>query len=109
MIDRAATALRDRLMVNRNDAILPLLPLRLGLVLPGTVTPLPVGRSRSIALARSLELGDRIFLAAQKDPAVDDPDREDLHSLGVTAVVREKVDRGRRGLMLVIEAEERRF
>jgi len=96
-------------MVNRNDAILPLLPLRLGLVLPGTVTPLPVGRSRSIALARSLELGDRIFLAAQKDPAVDDPDREDLHSLGVTAVVREKVDRGRRGLMLVIEAEERRF
>lgn len=96
-------------MVKRSDVILPLLPLRLGLVLPGTITPLPVGRSRSIALARALEAGDRIFLAAQKDPAVDDPDRDDLHSLGVTAVVREKVDRGRRGLMLVIEAQERRF
>src|SRR5690606_15070457 len=96
-------------MTLESDAVLPLLPLRLGLVLPGSITPLPVGRTRSIALARTLRPGDTIVLAAQKDPAVDDPRRDDLFSIGVRAVVKEKADRGKRGLMLVVEASDRVF
>jgi ATP-dependent Lon protease len=96
-------------MTHDSEAVLPLLPLRLGLVLPGSITPLPVGRTRSIALARTLRPGDTIVLAAQKDPAIDDPRRDDLYSIGVRAVVREKADRGKRGLMLVVEATDRIF
>src|SRR5262249_37616641 len=60
----------------------PLLPLRAGVLFPGTVLTLPVGRERSIALARELRRGDVVGVATQKDPAVTDPGFADLHPIG---------------------------
>src|SRR5690606_21910609 len=96
-------------MTQESDAVLPLLPLRLGLVLPGSITPLPVGRTRSTALARTLRPGDTIVLAAQTDPAIDDPRRGDRISVGGRAGVKGKADRGKRGVMRVVGASDRGF
>jgi ATP-dependent Lon protease len=60
----------------------PLLPLRNGVLFPGTVVTLPVGRERSVALARDLKRGDVVGVATQKDAAVADPGEADLHPIG---------------------------
>ncbi len=85
----------------------PLLPLRRGVILPGRGTTLPIGRARSRELARTLSAGDELVLATQHDPKVEDPALADMHTVGVLAVVRDKVDRGQRGFMLVVEGRER--
>ena len=85
----------------------PLLPLRKAVVLPGRTTSVPVGRERSVALARNVEPGDLIVLAVQKDPEVEEPGRADLHDVGVLATVKDRTDRGRRGVLLLVEAERR--
>ena len=64
---------------------LPLLPLRRGVILPGTVTSIPVGRERSQAMVQDLEPGNRIVLAVQFDAGVEDPAIADLHPVGVLA------------------------
>ncbi|MCB9620756.1 MAG: endopeptidase La [Sandaracinus sp.] len=86
---------------------LPLLPLRRGVVLPGRTVTLPVGRPRSVALARELRRGDVLVLAAQHDGDVDEPGLADLHRVGVLARLEDRVDRGNRGLVLVVKAERR--
>ncbi|MGC9519854.1 MAG: endopeptidase La [Desulfuromonadaceae bacterium] len=66
----------------------PLLPLRDIVVFPETVTPLFVGRARSISAIEQAMEGDRkIFLVAQNDPEVDDPDINDLYSVGTVASI----------------------
>ncbi|MFW5924578.1 MAG: endopeptidase La [Myxococcota bacterium] len=85
------------------DKQLPLLPLRKGVVFPGAVTTLPVGRARSRALAREVSTGDVLVVAPQREPEVEEPGLEDLHPLGVLATVKDTVDRGARGVLLVVE------
>jgi ATP-dependent Lon protease len=60
----------------------PLLPLRTGVLFPGTVITLPVGRKRSVALVESLHAGDVIGTVTQKDPKVADPTRDHLYDVG---------------------------
>ncbi|MEM9068675.1 MAG: endopeptidase La [Myxococcota bacterium] len=84
-----------------------LLPLRRGVILPGRVATLPVGRAKSVELARSLSIGDQLVLATQRDPVEEQPSIEDLHHVGVIARVKDKADRGSRGLVLVVEALHR--
>ncbi|HEY8427198.1 MAG TPA: endopeptidase La [Sandaracinaceae bacterium] len=82
---------------------LPLLPLRSGIVLPGSVVTLPVGRRRSRALAQAVSLDGLIAVGVQRDPSVADPGLEDLHPVGVVARVKQKTDRGERGILLLVE------
>lgn len=66
----------------------PLLPLRDIVVFPGMVVPLFVGRDKSVAaLESAMEGGKDIFLLAQLDPTCDDPEKDDLYSVGVVAQV----------------------
>ena len=65
----------------------PLLALRTGVLFPGTVITLPIGRERSIALVRALQKGDVIGVATQRDPDATDPDLHDLHPVGTFARV----------------------
>jgi len=61
----------------------PLLPLRDIVIFPYMVTPLFVGRPRSIhALEGAMETDKMVFLATQKDPKVDDPESEDIYDVG---------------------------
>ncbi len=87
---------------------LPLLPLRRGVILPGRLATLPVGRHKSLRLARELRIGDELIIATQQDVENENPTSlEAMHTTGVRARLRDKAERGRRGLVLVVEAESR--
>ena len=66
----------------------PLLPLRDIVVFPGMVVPLFVGRDKSVAALEAAMEGDKdIFLLAQMDPSCDEPEKDDLFTIGVVAQV----------------------
>ncbi|OYY91381.1 MAG: endopeptidase La [Sphingomonas sp. 28-66-16] len=66
----------------------PVLPLRDIVVFPHMIVPLFVGRDKSVAaLEAAMNDTKEIFLVAQLDPSEDDPDRDDLYDIGVTATV----------------------
>jgi ATP-dependent Lon protease len=66
----------------------PVLPLRDIVVFPHMIVPLFVGRDKSVAALEAAMAADKeIFLVAQLDPANDDPARDDLYDIGVTAEV----------------------
>ena len=68
--------------------LFPVLPLRDIVVFPHMIVPLFVGRDKSVAaLEAAMNADKEIFLVAQLDPAEDDPAREDLYEVGVTATV----------------------
>ncbi len=61
----------------------PVLPLRDIVIFPHMVTPLFVGRPKSIqALEWAMEHDKNVLLVTQKDPKTDDPVAEDLFELG---------------------------
>ena len=63
-----------------------LLPLRDTIVFPGLVSPLFVGRDRSIRAVEAAEAMDvPLLVVAQRDPEVTDPELDDLYTIG-TAV-----------------------
>src|SRR5882757_6239621 len=66
----------------------PVLPLRDIVVFPSMIVPLFVGRDKSVAaLEAAMNADKEIFLVAQLDPSHDDPGRDDLYDIGVTATV----------------------
>jgi len=67
---------------------LPVLPLRDVVVFPHMVIPLFVGREKSVrALDIAMEGGKKILLVAQRSPDVDEPQANDLYSIGTIASV----------------------
>jgi len=67
---------------------LPLLPLRDVVVFPNMVTPLFVGREKSIkALELAMESEKEIFLVAQKNASEDDPVESDLFITGTVSSI----------------------
>src|SRR6201989_3631583 len=67
---------------------LPVLPLRDTVTYPDTLTPLAVGQERSIQLVNDALTGDRMLvMLGAKDPEVETPGPDQLHSIGVAGVV----------------------
>ncbi|MEM9457724.1 MAG: endopeptidase La [Myxococcota bacterium] len=85
-----------------------LLPLRRGVLLPGTTLSVPIGRKRSVALVESLTAGDIIGVVVQREPATEEPVLADVHRVGTYARV-EKIGRSRDGrtYRLMLEGLER--
>lgn len=89
----------------------PLLPLRSGVLLPGVVMTVSVGRKRSVAMLESLPKegeGPRIAVAVQRDGRIRDPALADLHPIGTIAQVM-RVAQASRGTWQVTLRGERRF
>lgn len=64
------------------------LPLRDVVVYPHMVIPLFVGREKSVvALKTAMNSNKQIFLMAQKDGMVENPELKDLHTVGTTATI----------------------
>jgi ATP-dependent Lon protease len=73
-------------LINTENTLLPLLPLRDVVVFPHMVIPLFVGRTKSIkALESAMEAGKSIVLVAQKSAAKDEPATEDMYRIGSIA------------------------
>lgn len=71
-----------------NTMTLPVLPLRGMVVFPKSVIHFDVGRRHSVtAINRAMKEDQLIFLAAQKDPVVNEPQIIDLYKVGVVAKI----------------------
>lgn len=67
---------------------LPVLTLRDTVIFPSVVVPLFIGREKSInALENALNNQNLVFLVAQKDGSIDNPELEDIYEVGVVASI----------------------
>jgi ATP-dependent Lon protease len=75
--------------VERPDRIeMPVLALRDVVVYPHMVIPLFVGREKSIrCLETAMDKDKQIFLVAQKDASVDEPQTDDIYTMGTIATI----------------------
>ncbi|MBH25716.1 MAG: endopeptidase La [Myxococcales bacterium] len=89
--------------VNATSSPFPVLPLRNGVLFPGVVITLPIGRKQSVALVQSLSPGDIIGVAAQRDGKVQNPTIADLHEIGTFAKVHQIARHGRQTWRLTLE------
>lgn len=97
---------QDFSLSTAND--LPLLPLRDVVVYPHMVTPLFVGRQKSIeALEKAMMADKQVLLVAQKDPAVDDPGEGDLYRVGTIASILQLLKLPDGTVKVLIEGKER--
>jgi ATP-dependent Lon protease len=75
--------------MDSNFATLPVLPLRDVVIFPSVVVPLFIGREKSInALEYAINNSshqNKIFLVAQQDGSIDNPEPQDLYEVGVLA------------------------
>ncbi len=86
----------------------PVLPLRDIVVFPHMIVPLFVGRDKSVAALEAAMAADKeIYLVAQIDPAEDDPSRDDLYSMGVTATVLQLLKLPDGTVRVLVEGKQR--
>ncbi|WP_404418359.1 endopeptidase La [Marinospirillum sp.] len=87
---------------------LPLLPLRDVVVYPQMVIPLFVGREKSIhALEAAMAADKKVFLLAQKDPEMDDPETDQLYKIGTQASILQLLRLPDGTVKVLIEGEQR--
>jgi ATP-dependent Lon protease len=75
---------------NSNFQTLPALPLKNTILFPGLLLPLSVGRDSSLkAVQGALNTEEKeIILIAQRDPQAENPEQDDLYTIGTKAVIR---------------------
>ncbi len=85
------------------------LPTRDLIVFPGIVTPLYVGRVKSInTLEVAVSSKSKLVLGMQKDPTNEEPNLEkDIYKIGVVANILQIVKMPNNNIKVLIEAEER--
>ena len=77
-------------MMTNNTIQSPLLALRGILVFPSMVIHLDVGREKSIASLETAMMGDQtIFLASQKEVAIEDPKPKEIYRIGTLAKINQ--------------------
>lgn len=68
--------------------VLSILPLRNTVLFPGVVIPITVGRDKSIKLIKEAYKGTKIIgVVSQKDQAIEDPEYDQLNSIGTVAYI----------------------
>jgi len=72
------------------DNILPLLPIKEMVLFPHMKHPFVVGRPRSIAAVEKALLSEEktLIVVTQRDSSIENPQREELYSIGTRALVR---------------------
>ena len=87
---------------------LPVLPLRDIVVFPGMVASLFVGREKSVsALEEAAEHDNSLLLISQKDAAIDEPEADDLFTVGVTASIVQLVKLPDGTMKVLVEGQTR--
>jgi ATP-dependent Lon protease len=88
---------------------LPVLPIRNAVLFPGAVAPFDVGREKSVALVEDVDNLSNPIIAifAQRDPAVDDPGKGDLHPVGCAARVLKALKHSSGNYSLILQGLSR--
>ncbi len=76
----------ESINMTRVPDTLPILPLRNTVLFPGVIIPITVGREKSMKLVREIyQKGKVIGTVAQRDPNLDDPEPDEMFSVGTMA------------------------
>ena len=87
---------------------LPIVPLRDVVVFPHMMMPFVIGRSSSTrALEHALMKDKRIFLAAQRDAATDDPQPKDIYTMGCVANIVQSLKLPDGNIKVLVEGLDR--
>src|SRR5499427_4798114 len=87
---------------------LPVVPLRDVVVFPHMMMPFVIGRPSSTrALEHALSTDKRIFLAAQHDAAIDDPQPADIYTMGCVANIVQSLKLPDGNIKVQVEGVER--
>ncbi len=95
-------------MTDNKTNNIPLLPLRDVVIFPSVVTPLFVGREKSIiALQASMAADKKIMLVAQKDAQVDDPSDKDIYTIGTVSTILQLIKLQDGTVKVLVECNKR--
>jgi ATP-dependent Lon protease len=87
---------------------IPVLPLRDVVVYPHMVIPLFVGREKSIrCLDAAMDDDKQIFLVAQKDAGVDEPETDDIYEVGAVATILQMLKLPDGTVKVLVEGKQR--
>ena len=94
------------------DLIIPdtiaLLPLRNTVLFPGVVLPITVGRDKSIKAVNDAYKGDKLIgVVAQKDITIEEPETNDLCSIGTVAKIIKLIKMPDGGTTIIIQGKKR--
>jgi len=87
---------------------LPLIPIRDVVVFPQTMFPFIIGRESSVkALEYALRNERYLFLATQKDPAIDEPQAGDIFTVGTMALIIQNLKLPDGNIKVLVEGLQR--
>lgn len=88
--------------------LIPILTLRSSVLFPGAITPITVGRDKSLYLIRDVEKRGGILGALlQKDAKVEDPSPGDLYSVGTAAKILKVLDMSNGNMTVILHGIEK--
>lgn len=86
----------------------PILPLRNNVLYPGVVIPISVGRDKSLkAVKKAYKTDKMIAVVAQKDSNVEEPEYDDLYSIGTLASIVKLLNMPDGGTTIIIQGRRR--
>jgi ATP-dependent Lon protease len=90
------------------EQVLPVVPLINTVLFPHMLTPLFVGRERSVAAIEEAMSSDRMILAvAQREPDIEDVGPADLYTIGVEAVIQRILKMPDGSISIVVQGQRR--
>jgi len=95
-------------MSSEQTRTLSVLPIKGAVLFPSLLMPLSVGRERSkLAVEAATASEDKtLLIVAQRDPAVEDPTFEQLHSVGTEAIIK-RLERGDDVIHVIVQGTRR--
>jgi ATP-dependent Lon protease len=88
--------------------VLPILTLRNSVLFPGAVTPITVGREKSIALVRAVNSGDGLLGAVlQRNPEIETPTPDDMYRIGTAARILKILEMPNGNLTVILSGLEK--
>ncbi len=88
--------------------VLPILPLRNTVLFPGVVIPITAGRDQSIKLLKEANAGNKtIGVVAQNNEAIENPTKNDIHTIGTVARILRMLKMPDGNTMVVIQGKKR--
>lgn len=93
---------------NQTPDVLPILTLRSSVLFPGSITPITVGREKSMKLVREVEKnGGLIGAVLQRESSVENPGPEDLYKVGTAARILKVLEMPNGNLTVILNGTEK--
>ena len=88
--------------------VLPILSLRSSVLFPGAITPITVGREKSMKLVRDIEVSSGVLGAVlQKDADVEQPSTNDMYRVGTAARILKVLEMPNGNLTVILHGLEK--